>query len=194
MDTKPAFNFEVLKDLNVLDKDGNQVLFSSLYKDQCAMVCFVRHFGCFVCRDFLIHLDKLTETHQAAIDKAKINVIVIGCGAPVVMEELQKEVKYKGVMYTDPERKIYSALSLKDSFVLSSSNSKYLDTSVVPGLWWSVKKGFRWGLKPGNPSQQGGEFVLGPGDVCHYMYVSQNPTDHADLEDLLKVAGAELVS
>ncbi|KXN80719.1 hypothetical protein AN958_08181 [Leucoagaricus sp. SymC.cos] len=35
--------------LNVLDSQGHEVAFSSLFADQKTIVAFIRHFGCGVC-------------------------------------------------------------------------------------------------------------------------------------------------
>lgn len=38
----------------------------------------------------------------------------------------------------------------------------------------------------GDPLQQGGIFVIGPGEQIHYKYINENTGDHADLNQVLE--------
>jgi len=133
---------------------------------------------------------------MAAIEKAKLKVVVIGCGAASVIKKFQEQVEFQGELYSDPKREVYKALGLKDSLKARPTTekpSKYSNSGAMGGIWYGIKMSLSQGpTKTGSYSQQGAEFVLGPGDICHFSYLNDHPTDHADLEDVLLVAGVEL--
>ncbi|KAL1738248.1 hypothetical protein HDZ31DRAFT_51288, partial [Schizophyllum fasciatum] len=45
--------------------------------------------------------------------------------------------------------------------------------------------------RQGKISQLGGEFVLGPGNVCSFASRMQHTEDHVEVAELLKEAGIE---
>jgi len=46
----------------------------------------------------------------------------------------------------------------------------------------------------GDVAQQGGVFVMAPGDKMLFKYLSQNPADHPDTRDVFEAAGIPYVS
>ena len=60
--------------------------------------------------------------------------------------------------------------------------------AVVKGVR-AFARGFRQGARQGDPVQQGGTFVLGPGDAVHFEW-DRHAGDHADLSLVLAALGA----
>ncbi|KAL6079317.1 hypothetical protein QOT17_000945 [Balamuthia mandrillaris] len=97
-------------------------------------------------------------------------------------------------MFVDPERKVYDALRLihAESFSqLKGQPSPYVKSGFMGGMAWSLKKVFASGLNTGDFKQLGGEFVVGPGPVCHYVHRHENPSDVSNIDTLLEAAGCK---
>jgi hypothetical protein len=79
----------------------------------------------------------------------------------------------------DPGREAYRALGLKHGLGATFSWA----TIQNAGRAW--RKGFRQGRTQGDPWQQGGVFVVGPGPVTRFAHVSQASGDHPAIQDVL---------
>jgi hypothetical protein len=82
-------------------------------------------------------------------------------------------------LYVDPELQAYAAAGLK----------RGLRSSLSPGVILRGVRAFREGKRQsatkGDPWQQGGVFVILPGNRVEFVYISEEAGDHPSAEAIL---------
>ncbi|KAJ8305587.1 hypothetical protein KUTeg_016132 [Tegillarca granosa] len=178
-----VIDFNKLGNHIVYDENGNKIRFGDVYKHQKTIIVFTRHFLCFMCKDYV---EDLAIIPLEYLQEANVRVVVIG-PAPY------KFIRY--TLYTDPERELYSALKLKSDVIPGPpKGSKHVKQSTFMGILQSTWRAMKAKEYQGNIHQQGGAFIFGPGDVCHYYHIDQDSSGHAPINDLLEAAGVQQVS
>jgi len=119
------------------------------------------------------------------LDKAGVPMAAIGSGSPDQAKEFVASFSFEGEMYVDPGLKTYKAFKLVRGLWRTLGPS-----SIGRGLT-AMKNGFRQGKNAGDLWQQGGMFVIGPGQYMYFAHRNQAAGDHADLDAVLKACRAE---
>ncbi|XP_031214992.1 peroxiredoxin-like 2C isoform X2 [Mastomys coucha] len=107
-------------ELPVLDASGRRVTFGALFRERRAVVVFVRHFLCYVCKEYVEDLAKIPKSF---LREADITLIVIGQSSYHHIEPFCKLTGYSHEIYVDPEREIYKRLGMKRGEEVSSSGN-----------------------------------------------------------------------
>ncbi|XP_009301977.1 peroxiredoxin-like 2C isoform X4 [Danio rerio] len=96
-------------------------------------------------------------------------------------------------IYVDPERQIYKRLGLRrgETYMETPSVSPHVKSSMLSG---SLKSVWRAMTSPvfdfqGDPQQQGGALIVGPGPDVHFAHFDMNRLDHMPINWLLQLAG-----
>ncbi|KAF7784882.1 hypothetical protein Agabi119p4_1047 [Agaricus bisporus var. burnettii] len=183
-------------DCNVLDSQGNEVQFSSIYSANKTIIVFIRHFFCGRCQEYVTALANIPKDK---LDSSNVKVVVVGCGdwQAIKGSGYAALTNLQGDIFTDPTRNLYRALGMNiENLETTPSGEKkrsYIKKSAVSGILSSVWNGPLKNPnllgKQGNISQLGGEFVFGPGNVCSFASRMQHTEDHVEVDDLLKAAG-----
>ena len=118
---------------------------------------------------------------KARLDAAGAGLVMIGSGNPEQAKEFIASFSVEGEMYVDPGLKTYKAFKLVRGLWRTLGPA-----SIGRGLT-AMKKGFRQGSNAGDLWQQGGIFVIGPGNQMLFAHRNQAAGDHADLNAVLKV-------
>lgn len=126
------------------------------------------------------------------LSKAKVTLTVIGCGEPNCIAGYAKNTGSAFPIYADPSVRTYKILGMVSTLQPGTTTPSYLRRSTLENVLFSMWKGFTSGhtLSGGPVSQNGGEWLFQGGELkwCHRM---QDPTDHAETEELKKVLGVE---
>ncbi|XP_029059893.1 peroxiredoxin-like 2C isoform X2 [Monodon monoceros] len=157
-------------DLPVLDASGRRVLFGALFRERRAVVVFVR--------------------------EANVTLIVIGQSSYHHIEPFCKLTGYSHEIYVDPEREIYKRLGMKrGEETTSSGQSPHIKSNILSGsirsLWRAVT-GPLFDFQ-GDPAQQGGTLILGPGNNIHFIHCDRNRLDHKPINSVLQLVGVQHV-
>ncbi|XP_028637076.1 peroxiredoxin-like 2C isoform X2 [Grammomys surdaster] len=107
-------------ELPVLDASGRRVTFGALFRERRAVVVFVRHFLCYVCKEYVEDLAKIPKSF---LREADVTLIVIGQSSYHHIEPFCKLTGYSHEIYVDPEREIYKRLGMKRGEEISSSGN-----------------------------------------------------------------------
>ena len=113
------------------------------------------------------------------MDRRGAGLVVVGPGRPEHLEAFRAVTRYAGPLYADPSLASFRAAGLAYGW------SK---TFHPRSIWKGVRafaSGFRQGARRGNPVQQGGIFVLGPGDRVRYEWRDRFAGDHAPMAAVL---------
>lgn len=113
------------------------------------------------------------------LDATGARLVVIGNGSPGFIAGFRERTKYDGEIYTDPERRSYTALSFK----------RGARASVHPGTAFAVVRalaeGFRQTGVEGDGTQVGGVVIVAPSGEIVYRYASTHAGDHPAIDTLV---------
>ncbi|XP_055283420.1 peroxiredoxin-like 2C isoform X3 [Moschus berezovskii] len=107
-------------ELPVLDASGRPVPFGELFRERRAIVVFVRHFLCYICKEYVEDLAKIPKSF---LQEANVALIVIGQSSYHHIEPFCKLTGYSHEIYVDPEREIYKRLGMKRGEEIASSGN-----------------------------------------------------------------------
>ncbi|XP_074219141.1 peroxiredoxin-like 2C isoform X1 [Camelus bactrianus] len=176
-------------ELPVLDAAGRRVPFGALFQERRAVVVFVRHFLCYICKEYVEDLAKIPKSF---LQEANVTLIVIGQSSYHHIEPFCKLTGYSHEIYVDPEREIYKRLGMKrGEEIASSGQSPHIKSNILSG---SVRSLWRAVTGPlfdfqGDPAQQGGTLILGPGNSIHFIHRDRNRLDHKPINSVLQLVG-----
>ena len=166
---------EDLKDIEVLDLDGKPVRLGLLWVEHTVVLAFVRHFGCMLCREQVSEL----RTALPRLHRCGAELVIVGCGHPEHGVDFCRTQGVTTPVFVDPQKKAYEAAGLK----------RGIWSSIQPRAWVSSLRAWRAGMRQGptqgDPWQQGGVFVLRPGNVTAYAHVSGAAGDHPPIDEVI---------
>jgi hypothetical protein len=111
-------------------------------------------------------------------------VVVVGCGQPEHIHGFRDATGYEGPLLTDPSLRVFGAAGLTHGW-----SRTFHPRSLWKGIL-AFSGGFRQGARRGNPVQQGGTFVLGPGDRTRFEWRDRFAGDHPEIRDVLAAVRA----
>ncbi|XP_052584698.1 peroxiredoxin-like 2C isoform X2 [Peromyscus californicus insignis] len=167
---------DAVAELPVLDASGRRVTFGALFRERRAVVVFVRHFLCYVCKEYVEDLAKIPKSF---------------------LQPFCKLTGYSHEIYVDPEREIYKRLGMKRGEEISSSGqSPHIKSSLLSGSLQSLWRAVTGPLFDfqGDPAQQGGTLILGPGNSIHFVHRDRNRLDHKPINSVLQLVGVQPVN
>lgn len=175
----------------MLDIEGKEIPFSSLFANQKTIVVFIRHFFCGRCQEYV---EALAQVPRSKLEDLGTSIVVIGCGEWQPIKGYLEKTGFKGAIYADPTRKVYHALGMDiEKLATTPAGEKkrsYIRSSILSvtlsSTWSGPLTNPRLIGKQGNISQLGGEFILGPGNTCSFASRMQHTEDHVEVDDLLK--------
>lgn len=184
-----------VQNLKVTDEWGRKIAFGDIYKDQKTIVIFLRHFLCFMCKEYVDDLALIPEHY---LKDANVKLALIGCGARKFIEPFRRATGYKGTLFVDPERELYKKIGCfekgKADNLENVKASRHIKSGFVMGILKSTWRGMQYRELQGDVDQQGGEFIFGPGNAIHFKHLDQLPSDHTSINDLLAAAGVHQVN
>ncbi|XP_006129441.2 peroxiredoxin-like 2C isoform X1 [Pelodiscus sinensis] len=178
----------------VVDGDGQKVPFGALFREHRAIVVFVRHFLCYTCKEYVEDLAKIPKN---LLQDAKVRLIVIGQSSYHHIKPFCSLTGYHHEIYVDPEREIYKIFGMKRGEAATSSvKSPHVKSNLLSGSirsMWRAMTGPAFDFQ-GDPAQQGGAMILGPGSSVHFVHLDKNRLDHAAINTVLQLAGVKTVN
>ncbi|KAL6458749.1 hypothetical protein MHYP_G00322210 [Metynnis hypsauchen] len=178
----------------IYDQHGSSTTFRSLFQSSRAIIVFVRNFLCYACKEYVEDLSKIP---QEALMDAEVRLVVIGQSSFSHIEAFCSLTGYQHEMYVDPERHIFKKLGMRrgEEFIETASKSPHVKSSMLTG---SLKSMWRAMTSPafdfqGDPLQQGGAIIVGPGSDVHFAHFDMNRLDHAPINQLLQLAGVQMI-
>ncbi|XP_019372869.1 PREDICTED: thioredoxin-like protein AAED1 isoform X2 [Gavialis gangeticus] len=156
--------------------DARRVRFGALFRARRAIVVFVRHFLCYACKEYVEDLAKIPKDF---------------------LQPFCNLTRYPHEMYVDPDLALYKILGMKrGEAATSSAQSPHVKSNLLSG---SIRSIWRAMTSPafdlqGDPAQQGGTLILGPGSEVHFLHFDKNRLDHAPINTVLQLAGVKTVN
>lgn len=160
----------------LLDEAGVAIQANQLWLSEPAVLVFVRHFGCMFCREQTAEL----APHEPAISDAGARLIVVGNGQPRFIADFRRTTEFEGLLYTDPTRSAYRACAFNRGVTAT------VNPTTARNAIRAMRGGFRQGKTQGDPWQQGGLVVIGPGDEVLWVERVKRAGDTLDLDAVLE--------
>ncbi|KAG8903290.1 hypothetical protein FRB99_003475 [Tulasnella sp. 403] len=190
----------------VTDSRGNRIAFGKIYEFQKTVVVFIpsnRNVPPLLNTPQMCHsyVSALARVPQDALDAAGTKIVVIACGAWDMIPTYQDTTGFKGLMYSDTTCKIHEVLGLVNDLIIPPKDERTIRSYVPKKYTKAVTKGIVIGLRQpinafagryGPIAQLGGDFILGPGNVCDYAHRMRNTMDHVEVVDLMALADVKL--
>ena len=106
-------------------------------------------------------------------------IVVVGNGRPEHAIDFRDGEHVESALYVDPELRAYAAAGLRRG--LRSS----LSLGVISRGVRALREGRRQGATMGDPWQQGGVFIIRPGNRVDFAYISEEAGDHPPAEAII---------
>ena len=164
-----------LAQMTVLDEAGTATSLGSFWTKRPVVLAFVRHLGCIFCRQQVAGLSK----RLPEIERRGGTLVVV---APSKVEHIagfRESTGYKGALFVDPTLRAFKTAGL-----VRGRASTYHPLAVLQGIR-AMAQGFRQVGRHGDIVQQGGTFVLGPGNRVRYEWRDRYAGDNADLDEVV---------
>ncbi|KAI0955945.1 hypothetical protein AcV7_006479 [Taiwanofungus camphoratus] len=180
--------------LVIIAQNGLRVPFGDLFRDRRTIVCFIRHFWCPNCQDYMYSIARSVDPD--ALKRAGVDLVIIGVGSPAMIKSYRQIFRLPFALYTDPTLRLHSALGMNKRTQDPGSETErgeYVRHGALGGLAMVVRNALRVGMpvweKGGDVTQLGGEFVLGPRLSCTYAHRMRTTRSHAPILHALASAG-----
>uniref|UniRef100_A0A2I3RE41 Uncharacterized protein n=1 Tax=Pan troglodytes TaxID=9598 RepID=A0A2I3RE41_PANTR len=152
---------------------GTLVLGAYIFRIVSSFYLFVQHFLFYICKEYVEDLPKIPKSF---LQEANVTLIVIEQSSYHPIESFCK-------------LEIYNRLGMKRGEEMASSGqSPHVKSNILSGslwsLWWAVT-GPLFDFQ-GDPAQQGGTFILGPGNNIHFIHHERNMLDHKPINSVLQ--------
>jgi peroxiredoxin len=187
--TDPPPHAGELEELVVQDHRGDDVRLGDLWREQPAVVAFLRHFGCVFCRAQAVQLHHNRERFAAS----GARLVLVGQGTPDDAKRFRRVQSVDVDVYSDPSRHTYEAAGAKQATFSELINPK----TVARGLKHTVSSRLRQGsiaVHQGrivdNPAQLGGVLVIAPDGSIRYAHMSQDASDVPPVNEVLAAVRA----
>ncbi|CAE6427890.1 unnamed protein product, partial [Rhizoctonia solani] len=182
-------------EMYVYDENSRPVRFGDIFKDQKTAICFIRHFWCPLCQDYMSSIVHLTE--PSLVEKAGVKLVIIGNGSPSMIKSYKTDIfKCPYEMYTDPDRELYNALGMTlrtNDGGSDDEKGSYVKHGTFTGTMLVLKRALKMPLaNAGDIKQLGGEFILGPGLNCSFASRMHTTRSHTPIRNLLQAAGVSM--
>jgi hypothetical protein len=116
---------------------------------------------------------------KGTLEATGVALVAIGSGSPGSAKRFIEKFNFTGEIYVNQNLSAYRAFKLKRGFWQTLG-----PLSLIRGIQ-AMRKGFRQGRTAGDIWQQGGVFVIGPGQQLHFQHRNKFAGDHAELAAVL---------
>lgn len=163
--------------LAVQDVDGRVLQLATLWQDGPLLLTFLRHFGCPMCKAFVAQLRQVYPELQAL----GVEIATVTMGRPDMTQEFCRQQSVPFACLADPERLVYQAYGLIDSFI----------GATHPTTWVAYARSVLRGNLPrpmplGTPhGQLSGAFLIDQQGVVRFAHRNQTAADNPSNEQLL---------
>lgn len=164
---------DAVRRAEVLDRQGESLVFEQLVSDRAAVVVFLRHFGCLACAEQVSLLSPRLHEFSAM----GLECVLVGNGAANFIDGFAQRTGLRdksATVVTDPSLAIYNAAGMVHSKMGAFGPMAW------PGFVRARVQGFRNWFGEGDPAQQGGAFVLDEAGVVTFHAVSRFLGDQVD--------------
>ena len=165
-----------LAQMTVLDETGTATSLGRFWVNRPVVLAFVRHLGCIFCRQQVAGLSKRVPE----IEGRGGLLVVVAPAKPEHIAGFRASTSYRGALFVDPALRAFRTAGL-----VRGRASTYHPLALLRGIG-AMAQGHRQVGRHGDIVQQGGTFVLGPGDRVRYEWRDRYAGHHPNLDEVVK--------
>ena len=159
----------------VLDVRGQSRLVGSLWRNQPAVLIWLRHFACLFCKEQASEM----RTHKGAIEDLGGRLAFVGSGTTAQAQNFRDHYVPGCAVFTDPSSYTYRAIGAREGM-----------STTVAGFAVHSARAMRHGHFQASVHrrafQQGGVLVAYPGNLIAFAYISKVAGDHPPVSKVLE--------
>jgi hypothetical protein len=160
-------NFAEFQYAVVFDSLGKPTPVNRFWKENTAVLVFLRHFGCISCRAHAVDI----WANRESLQQSGARIIFIGSGAARFIEGFREEYKLGDAeIFTDPTLKAFALGGFKHGFLPLLNPQSIANMGKLSAKGFTNSSPFK---AQGSNRQMGGVIVMHPYDHCSYHYVSE---------------------
>jgi peroxiredoxin len=179
----------VLQDIVLNDERGQAVRLGDLWRDQPAVLIFLRHYACVFCRAHAVQLHR----SRKKFDKAGARLVAIGQGTPEQAAGFKEDQGVEIPLLVDPDRASYQAAGAKVATMYELLGPRV----IARALAWTITSRWRLGSiavhqgRPvDHPAQLGGVLVVARDGSVRYAHMSEDASDNPPVSEVLAAVRA----
>jgi peroxiredoxin len=163
-----------LANIELLNHKGRPVFFGDLWREQPAVIAFVRHFGCLFCFEQVAEMVEVS----AEIRRWGGRFCVVGNGTPLHARVFMDEARLEADVFTDPARLVYAGLEMRHGVFTTwnPTTTQHARRAYARGFRQRGVRGDRW--------QQGGALVVATDGSVAFLQRFAVAGERTDLADL----------
>ncbi|KAJ7188042.1 AhpC/TSA antioxidant enzyme-domain-containing protein, partial [Mycena filopes] len=179
--------------LPVISESGVRIPFGDIWQDQKTIVCFIRHFWCPLCQDYMFSISR--NVSPEVLSEAGIQLVIVSNGSHDMIKSYRRIFRTPFALYTDPTHKVYNALGMTLQTLEKGPRGNYVRHGMMSGIGMVVVNAVKVGMpvwkEGGDISQLGGEFILGPGLTCSWVHRMRYTRSHVPILQVIEAAGVD---
>ncbi len=185
----PPEHARELQDIVLDDSAGQPVRLGDLWRDQPAVLIFLRHYGCLFSRDYVVALHR--DRHRFAAAGARL--VAIGPGTPAQASRFLEDHGAQLPLLVDPGRRSYRAAGARTAALVELVGPRIVMRGVIRMVDSRLARR-RVSVSPGrmmhHGRQLGGVLVVAPDGSVRYAHISQDASDNPPLREVLSAVRA----
>lgn len=179
---KPAVH-DPAPDVSLLDATAREAVLSTYWRQEPAVVVFLRYFGCPFCQAQVVHL----RDDRKRFDDAGAGIVLIGQGAPSDAAAFTERMDQPFECLVDTDRSAYRAYGL----VRATATQIFGPPVALPFLKANLRRETRQrGMHGGSFLQMPGTFVVDTDGVLRMAHRNRHIADTPSNQRILDVLGA----
>lgn len=176
-DTKIYANINQLSHCYIKDENDYVIPAGDLWKNQTAVIVFLRHFACEMCR---LHAAEVWQNRDM-YEKKGAKIALIGNGDVSNLKKFKSRMKMEeAAVYTDPTLKTFDAAGFRRGFWVNPGSLHSRPEFIAKAITHTLKS-----TGSGNVWQLGGILVVKQNGAISYQYTSQTLDDIPPSSDVV---------
>lgn len=187
--TSPPEHANELADIVLADERGRPTRLGDLWRDQPAVLVFLRHYGCVFCRDQAVRLHRA----RRQFEDAGARLVAIGQGSPEQASRFREAQGVELSLLADPDRRSYEAAGAKVATLKELIGPRVVARAVARTIASRIPQGsivVHQGRVVDHPAQLGGVVVVAPDGSIRYAHMSEDASDNPPVGEVIAAVRA----
>lgn len=187
--TSPPEHAHGLAEIVLADERGLPVRLGDLWREQPAVLVFLRHYGCVFCRDHAVKFHRARGEFEAA----GARLVAIGQGTPAQAARFRADQCVDLLLLSDPDRRSYAAAGAKVATLPELLGPRIIARGLARTIASRIPQGsivVHQGKIVDHPAQLGGVVVVAPDGSVRYAHMSEDASDNPPVSEVIAAVRA----
>ena len=187
--TSPPEHAHDLAEIVLVDDLGRPTRLGDLWREQPAVLVFLRHYGCVFCRDHAAKFHRARHEFEAA----GARLVAIGQGTPAQAAKFRTDQGVDLLLLADPDRRSYAAAGAKVATLPELIGPKIVARGLARTIASRIPQGsivVHQGKIVDHPAQLGGVVVVAPDGSVRYAHMSEDASDNPPVGEVIAAVRA----